>query len=223
MGYVYIDDADVLHHVSSAGVDNVIATGVTQAEVAPAGRRIAFAQVGVQSSVIWGYDVGLLARYQLAVESAAVSDLAWAPAGNRLAYIRHDSSTASLKVRNLTGTGVITTITTGTDISAPAWLPDSVHLVFAAPIQTAGGSLTKAFVVSALAPPAALTPALALPSDPNVAVASPVPSPDGHQIAFLNGNQVWLMNGDGTRPMPLTSFDPASFPYSCRTPAWTRA
>jgi len=54
-------------------------------------------------------------------------------------------------------------------------------------------------------------------------VGSPVPSPDGHQVAFLNGNQVWLMNADGTRPTALTNLDPTSFPYSCRIPAWTRS
>jgi hypothetical protein len=54
-------------------------------------------------------------------------------------------------------------------------------------------------------------------------VASPVPSPDGHQIAFLSGDQVWLMNADGTRPTPLTKQDAASFPYSCRALAWTRS
>jgi hypothetical protein len=31
------------------------------------------------------------------------------------------------------------------------------------------------------------------------------------------------MNGDGTRPTPLTTFDATAFPYSCRTLAWTRA
>jgi Tol biopolymer transport system component len=175
--------------------------------------------------VIWGYDVGLQARYELAVENAPVSDLSWAPAGNRIAYLRQDVGTTTLKVRNLTGPGVTTTIAGGSDIGPPAWLPDSVHLVIAAGLPSTGGAGTvrKAFVVSVIAPPAALTTALGLPSDPAVSVANPVPSPDGHQIAFLSGNQVWLMNGDGTRPTPLTTFDPESFPYSCLTPAWTRA
>jgi Tol biopolymer transport system component len=62
-----------------------------------------------------------------------------------------------------------------------------------------------------------------LPADPKVDVASPVPSPDGHQLAFISSQQVWLMNADGTRPTPLTRLDPGAFPYSCRTPAWTRS
>jgi Tol biopolymer transport system component len=167
--------------------------------------------------------VGLQARYELGSEAAPISDLIWAPAGNRIAYLRQDIGATSLKVRNLAGSGATTTVAGGGDMAAPAWMPDSVHIVFAASVQTATGSLRKAFVVSVIAPPAALSPALALPSDPGISVADPVPSPDGHQIAFLDGNQVWLMNGDGTRPTALTTFDPGSFPYSCKTPAWTRA
>jgi WD40 repeat protein len=223
MGYVYIDDTGELHRRSSGGLDSVISDAVSQVAVAPGGGRVAFVEVRPRSQVIWGYDVGLQARYQLAVEDAAISSLSWAPAGNRIAYLRQDSTSASVKVRSLTGPGATTTIATGPEIGAPAWLPDSVHLVFAAAIQTSAGTLRKAFVVSVIAPPAALTPALGLPSDPSINVANPVPSPDGHQLAFLNGKQVWLMNGDGTRPTPLTAFDPESFPYSCRAPAWTRA
>ena len=78
-------------------------------------------------------------------------------------------------------------------------------------------------LVNVVAPPAALNPASGLPSDPNVDLAAPVPSPDGHQIAFVSGGQVWIMNADGTRPTALTRLDPVAFPYSCRAPAWTRA
>jgi hypothetical protein len=222
-GYVYIDDGGALHHLSSGGVDDVISASVSQAAVGPGGGRIAFVESGPQSSVIWGYDVGLKARYQLAVENAQISNLSWAPAGNRIAYLRQDVGITIVKVRNLTGPGTTTTVATGTEIGVPSWLPDSVHLVFAAAVETTSGTLRKAFVVSVIAPPATLTPALGLPADPAISVASPVPSPDGHQLAFLNGNQVWLMNGDGTRPTPLTVYDAESFPYSCRTPAWTRA
>jgi hypothetical protein len=223
MGYVFIDDGGALHQISSSGVDTVISTAVTQVTVSPDGARLAFVEVGPQSSIIWGYDVGLQARYELAVENGQISDAAWAPAGNRIAYLRHDIGVTTLRVRNLSGAAATNTIASAGDIGAPAWLPDSVHLVFAAGVQTTTGTVRKAFVVSALALPTALTSALGLPADPSIAVANPVPSPDGHQIAFLNGTQVWLMNGDGTRPTPLTTFDVTAFPYSCRTPAWTRA
>jgi hypothetical protein len=223
MGYVYIDDAGALHRMSLSGVDSLIAAAVGEAAVAPDGGRLAFTVVGSQSSIVWGYDVGLQARYQLAVDPSPISNLSWAPAGNRIAYLAQDVGTTTLKVRDLTGPGAITTIATGADIGAPEWEPDSVHVVFAAGLQTTTGVVRKAFVIGAIAPPIALTPALGLPSESSVSVANPAPSPDGHQIAFLNGNQVWLMNGDGTRPVPLTAFDAETFPYSCRMPAWTRA
>jgi Tol biopolymer transport system component len=223
MGYVFIDDGGALHRLSSNGADTGISPAVSEATVSGDGARVAFVEVGPQSSVIWGYDVGLQARYELAVENGQISNVSWSPAGNNIAYLRHDVGVTTLKIRRLNGAGATSTIASAGELGAAAWLPDSVHMVFAVGLQTTTGTLRKAFVVSVIAPPAALTPALGLPADPAIAVATPVPSPDGHQIAFLNGAQVWLMNGDGTRPTPLTSFDSASFPYSCRTPAWTRA
>ncbi|HEV2027364.1 MAG TPA: Ig-like domain-containing protein [Candidatus Dormibacteraeota bacterium] len=223
MGYVFIDDAGVLHRASADGPDEVIATDVAQATVAPNGLRVVFVQGALAPNVVWGYDVGLRARYQLALDTGPVSDVSWAPSGNRIAYLRTDTAGAiSLRVRNLTGPGTTTTVATG-DLGSPAWLPDSTHVVFAALAPGAVGSTHKAFVVNIVAPPAALNPASGLPSDPTIDLAAPVPSPDGHQIAFVSGNQVWLMNADGTRPTALTRFDPASFPYSCRAPAWTKA
>jgi hypothetical protein len=223
MGYVFIDDSGALHRLSSDGVDTLISPSVTQATVSPDGSRLAFVEAGQQSSVIWGYDVGIQAHYELAVENGQISGATWAPAGNRIAYLRHDIGVTTLKVRNLAGAATTIPVASAAEVGTPAWLPDSVHLVFAATLPTTTGALQKAFVVSAIAPPAALTLALGLPADPGIRVTNPVPSPDGHQIAFLNGTQVWLMNGDGTRPTPLTTFDATSFPYSCRAPAWTRA
>jgi hypothetical protein len=222
LGYVYLDDLSTLHRLGADGVDDLIAPNVALAAVAPSGARVAYAITLGSSSAVWAYDVGLKARYQLALEAAPISDLSWAPGGNRIAYLRHDVATTNLRVRNLTGSGDTVTIASG-DLGPPAWLPDSTHIVFAAKIATPGGTSHKAFLVSAIAPPAALSSALGIPSDQGVDVVNPIPSPDGHQIAFLSGDQVWLMNADGTRPTPLTRFDAGSFPYSCRAPAWTRA
>ena len=221
MGYAYIDDAGVLHRQTIDGSDEVIAADVAQATVSPNGLRLAFVQGALAPDKIWGYDVGLKARYQLAIDTGSVSGVTWAPSGNRIAYLLSDSTTTRLRVRNLTGAGTTTTVASG-DVSAPAWLPDSTHLVIAA-APSADSSNHKAFVLNVAAPPAVLSAGSGLPSDPGVDLSAPVPSPDGHQIAFLSGNEVWLMNADGTRPTALTKFDPVSFPYSCRALAWTRA
>ena len=221
MGYVYLDDAGVLHRQRVDGTEDVIASDVREAAVAPNGLRLAFIHRRLSSNEVWGYDVGLRTSYLLVVDTAPVSSAAWDPAGNRIAYLRHDLSTTTLQMRSLTGGAATTTLLSG-DIGRPAWLPDSTHLVFSAIVTTATATLKKAFVINVVSPPATLNAAAGLPSDPAIEVASPVSSPDGHQIAFLSGDQVWLMNADGTRPTPLTKQDPAAFPYSCRALAWTR-
>lgn len=220
MGFVYIDAAGVLHRQAADGSDTVIATDVGEAAVAPGGLRVAFVHASTNANQVWGYDVGLRAQYVLVTDSAPVNSVAWDPAGNRIAYLRSDPSTVSLRLRSLTGASATTTLISG-DIGAPAWLPDSSHLVFAARSAVGAATLRKAFVINVVSPPSALGAAIGLPSDP-IDVGSPVSSPDGHQIAFLSGDQVWLMNADGTRPIPLTKLDPLTFPYSCRALAWTR-
>jgi Big-like domain-containing protein len=221
LGYAYIDLTGTLHRWSADGADEAIATNVYAAATAPSGQRVAFVRSDGTASTVWGYDVGLRSQYELSTEAGLVSDLSWSPAGNRIAYLRQDGSSSALRVRSLTGQALTATIATG-DIGHPTWLPDSTHIVFAAGIATADGFARKAFLLSVIAPPAALTAALAIPSSLALDVADPVPSPDGHQIAFVSQDQVWLMNADGTRPTALTRFDSSSFPFSCRTPAWTR-
>jgi hypothetical protein len=222
MGYVYIDESGGLHRMSSEGEDDVIATDVAQAAVAPNGLRVAFVQGAEAPGEVWGYDVGLRSRYQLALDTGPVIDVAWAPSGNRIAYLRSSLGSVTLRVRNLTAAGSTSTIAEG-DLGPPAWLPDSTHIVFAAVAQGATSPNHRAFVVNAVTPPASLSPGAGLPADLDVDVSTPVPSPDGHQIAFVSGGQVWLMNADGTRPTPLTRADPVAFPYSCSEPAWTRS
>ena len=220
MGFVYVDPSGVLHRQAADGSDTIISRDVGEAAVAPDGLRVAFIHASSDANQVWGYDVGLRAQYVLVTDTAPVSSVAWDPAGNRIAYLRADSSAVALRLRRLTGASATTTLITG-DIGAPAWLPDSNHLVFAAGSNVGGAALHKAFVINVVSPPSTLSAAIGLPSDP-IDVASPVSSPDGHQIAFLSGDQVWLMNADGTRPTALTKLDPLSFPYSCRALAWTR-
>ena len=221
MGFVYIDDAGILHRQTGDGSDEIIASDVAEAAVAPNGLRVAFIHGTSDLNEVWGYDVGLRARYQLALDAAPVSSVSWSPAGNRIAYLRNDGASITLRVRNLTGAAATTSVSKG-DISRPAWLPDSSHLVFSAAVSSPDGALRKAFVINVVSPPATLSLAAGLPADPGIEVISPVASPDGHQIAFLSADQVWLMNADGTRPTALTRQDFASFPYSCRALAWTR-
>jgi len=222
MGYTYITADSVLHRLGADGTDETIAPNVVDAAVSPNGLRLAFIQGANAPDQIWGYDVGLHARYELAVDSGPVSAVTWAPSGAKIAYLRADAGATTLRVRDLAASGATTSVAKGS-LDAPAWLPDSTSIVFDAGLSTPSGLVHKAFVVDTVSPPASLNAALGIPADPSIDVTSPVPSPDGHQIAFVSGDQVWLMNADGTRPTPLTKEDPGAFPYSCRAPAWTRS
>lgn len=221
LGYVYIDGDGRLDRRSADGADELIATSVSQAAIAPGGQRVAFVRTAASTSTLWGYDVGLRSQYELSTESGTLTDLSWSPAGNRIAYLRDDNKAITLRVRSLTGQAATATIATG-NIGHPTWLPDSTHILLAASVGTSSGAARHAFLLSVVAPPVALTAAIAIPSDVSLDIATPVPSPDGHQIAFVSQDQVWIMNADGTRPTALTRFDPATFPYACRMPAWTR-
>lgn len=221
MGFVYLDRTHTLRRQTADGSDSVIANDVGEASITPDGLRVAFIHATASANEIWGYDVGLRTRYLLLADSAPVGSVAWDPAGTRIAYLRSDQKGTTLRLRSLTGAAGVTTLTTG-DIGPPAWLPDSAHVVFSATVSTANGPLHKAFVINVASPPATLGGAAGLPTDA-IDVVSPVSSPDGHQIAFLSGGQVWLMNADGTRPTLLTRQDAQTFPYSCRALAWTRS
>jgi len=222
LGYVYLQADGSLHRLTADGVGTLIASGVSSAAVSQDGRRVAYADLEGGRASIWGYDVGLKSRYLLTTDAGDVRSITWAPDGIRLAYMLVDTKGTSLRVHSLTGSASTTTVATGA-VGPAVWVRDSDHVVFAATVQTSSGPISKAFLVNVVAPPATLTAGLSLPTDPAVEVSNPVPSPDGHQIAFISGNQIWIMNADGTRPAPLTRFDPDSFPYSCRIPIWTRS
>src|SRR5207248_11794877 len=136
MGYVYIDDAGALHRRGAGGSDDVIATDVAEAAVAPNGVRVAFIHAATDPDAIWGYDVGLRARYQLALDSAPVSALAWDPGGKRIAYLRQDVSGMNLRLRSLTGAAATTTLTGGDIVCWAAGLPDATTLVIAPAIPS---------------------------------------------------------------------------------------
>jgi WD40 repeat protein len=222
LGYVYLDSDGALHREPIDSASFVIATSVAEVAVSPDGKRLAFTEPLTGSTNIWGYDVGLKSRYLLASDTGTVNDPSWAPTGNRIAYLRVDSGGTALRIRSLTGAAATTTAASG-DLGSAVWLRDSDHIVLAATVQAASGPVRKAFLINVAAPPPALVVGLGLPADPGISVSDPVPSPDGHQIAFISADQVWIMNADGTRPTALTRFDTESFPYSCLMPAWTRA
>jgi Tol biopolymer transport system component len=193
--------------------------------VSPDGERLAY--VDRTGTEVLGYTVELRSRYRVAVESASIDGVAWSPDSSRLAYrVIPAGGEVRLRVRSLLGAGAAATVAIGA-VDTPRWQADGRHLVFSATVPVAGAPQSLAFRVSiADAATAPLTVDEAIPTAAGLAIRDPVPSPDGHQLAFLQptvgGDQVAVMNVDGTGLVPLTAFDATGFPYSCSEPAWTR-
>ena len=228
-GFLYLDHGR-LARFTAEGRTVEIDTGVSEAAVAPGGLRIAYVvRHGGGASEIRGYDVDLNSRYRLQGEADAVDGLAWAPDGSRLAYrlATADPVRLQVRVRDLTGVGRTVTVGIG-DLDPPTWQADSRHVILSASVAGPAGPAWRAFRISATdATTRPLSYSDAIPSPPSVEIRNPAPSPDGHTLAFLagaaGGDQVWVMNADGTGLAQLTRFDPASFPYSCLALTWTRS
>jgi hypothetical protein len=226
-GYAFLDRG-TLQMLQLDGTRVTIATGVTEAAVAPGGERIAFvtrdASGPDRASEIDGYDAELRARYRLQTEPEAIDGLSWSSDSQSLAYRlgAADPTRRQIRVRSLHD-GTTTTVATG-DVSAPVWEADRQHVAFTATVPAAGGMVSKAFrfAVSDGARHV-LSAAAGMPSGPGVEVEQLSPSPDGHQLAFVStaGGQrgVWTMNVDGTGLTRLT--DPDRSSYSCSDVAWT--
>jgi len=225
-GFVYLR-GDRLNLLDATGRTAELAGGVGEAALAPDAEQVAYTVPGTGSTAIMAIEVELRARYRLLSEPGRVADLAWSPDGLRLAYRTPalDPAVSEVRVLSLTGPGGAITVARA-DTTPPRWLDES-HLVFATDVQTPTGTYSRAYRVSALAPGDVLPPAQRLPATGELDVRDPMPSPDGHQIAFLAGDggnyELWLMNADGTGLVQLTAYDAAAFPYSVRALAWTPA
>jgi hypothetical protein len=223
-GYVYLENGQ-LNQLDGSGDVVPLASGVDEAALAPDGDRLAYTIPSDRGTDLMAMEVDLRARYRLQVESQPISGLAWSPDGLRLAYrvVAIDATKTQVRVRSLTGAGGTLTVALG-DAQAPRWL-DGSHLVFAATVSGPSADLTRAFRVSALSAGGQINPAQGLPATGISDLRDPAPSPDGHQVAFLSndvdGQQVWLMNADGTGLVQLTDYDALAFPYSCVALAWT--
>ncbi len=162
-----------------------------------------------------------------------VSDAASAPNGLRVAYVRSSGSVSTVWGYDVGLRSRYELVTETGPLSDLSWSPSGNRIAYlredsggiALRVRSFTGQATTATVASGdIGHPTWLPDSTHVVFAAGVAieVADPVPSPDGHQIAFVSQNQVWMMNADGTRPTALTRFDAASFPYSCLAPAWTR-
>jgi len=217
-GYVYLDHG-TLGLLSASGPATAMATGVTQMTLSPDGEQVAYSTPAEGSTQLWVLSVELRSRYQLGAEPGAIAALAWAPDSSRLAYQVTAPGGTSIRVRVLAAAAA-TTIAVG-PVSAPAWDADASHLYLLAAVGNP--AVDRIYRVPTAAGRQTLTAGAALTAPPTLALGPPEPSPDAHQVVFVgsgvHGDELWLMNSDGTGLVRLTGGP--SYSYSCRDPKWT--
>lgn len=216
-GYVYLNEG-TLGLLSPDGSATALAQGVSEIAASPDGRQVAYALPDAGGTELWVLNVELRARSQLSTEPGAVTGIAWAPDSSRLAYQLVTSAGSSIRVRVLASPAA-TTVAQG-DVSDPAWDADASHVYLLA--SRGSPSVSRLYRIPTGSGAQSLTATGALPA-PGLVIGSPVPSPDGHQVAFVGtdqrGDEVWVMNSDGTGLVRLTGGP--TYAYSCRAPRWT--
>ena len=217
-GFVYLDHG-TLGVLNAPGAPVPLAEGVSELALSPDGQQVAYTIPDAAGTQLWLLSVELRSRYELGVEPGAVAGLAWAPDSSRVAYQVLTAAGSAIRVRVLSSPAA-TTVAAGS-VSAPAWDADSSHLYLLAVRGTPG--TVRLYRIPTTAGAQTLTPGTALPAPAGVAVGAPQPSPDGHQVAFdgtdVHGDEIWLMNSDGTGLVRLTGGP--DYAYSCRAPRWT--
>jgi Big-like domain-containing protein len=217
-GFVYLDHG-VMGVLSAAGSAVPLAQGVSEVALSPDGQQVAYTLADATGTQLWLLSVELRSRYQLGAEPGAVASLAWAPDSSRLAYQVLTAAGSAIRVRVLSSPAA-NTVATG-EVSAPAWDADSSHLYLLA--ARGEPAMDRLYRIPTTAGAQTLTPGTALATPPGLTVGPPEPSSDGHQVAFggtdARGDEIWLMNSDGTGLVRLTGG--ADYAYSCRAPRWT--
>jgi Tol biopolymer transport system component len=146
------------------------------------------------------------------VSAVQVSQPAWSPNGERLAFVKYENQTENMYVMNADGTGARRI---ATNAHSPSWSPDNRTLVVAVGVCVYDCALAR---LDADDPQ---QPAQAIPS---MAGSLPAWSPDGQKIAYvsLSGDdgfhQLRTMNADGTGDAAVSIRDHGWIPGASWSP-----
>jgi Tol biopolymer transport system component len=148
---------------------------------------------------------------------------AWSPNGTKLAFRRVTSSGPELLVYDLTATGASPYRRAGSlDITGAAWLNDNSTLI-AATGSGLNAALYRVNIFSA-SEAGGVVKVTGAKDAPNGSAPS-TPAYD-RRIAFVaqfdDLPQIDVMNGDGSRPQPLTVWE-ADYPFTGTAPNWSPA
>jgi hypothetical protein len=190
--------------------------------ISPDGKSVAYSTIDAQAlDHLWIMNVELRTRYRPIGLDDPADHPAWSPNGTKLAFRRVTSSGPELWVYDLSssGTGAYRRVAS-LDVSAIAWENDNSTVIAATGSGTAA-SLYRVNIFSA-GESGGVAKVTGVKDAPNGSVPT-IPVYD-RRIAFqglVDGlPQIFVMNGDGSRPQQLTAWE-ADFPYTASAPNWT--
>src|SRR3989441_6174966 len=187
----------------------------------PDGRSVAYSTADrVGQNHLWIMNLDLRSRYRPAGLADTADHPAWPPNGTKLAFRRMTASGPELWVYDLSTSGASAYRRGGPlDVTGAAWLNDN-STVFIATGEGVSAALYRVNIFSAgeVGGVVKVTGSKDAPngSTPNTPVYD-------RRIAFVGQvdglPQVYVMNGDGSRPQPLTEWE-ADYPYTGQAPNW---
>lgn len=128
----------------------------------------------------------------------------WSPNGNDILFTSSDAGFQRIFRIKIDGTGMIPLTGVVEDYSSLSWSPDGSKIVMC------DGSGPSIYTGNAFAES---VPVILVPS---TAAESTTWSPDGERILYIDNNQIYITNKDGTGVSPLTSD-----PWSYSSPVWS--
>jgi Tol biopolymer transport system component len=189
--------------------------------LSPDGRSVAYSTTDLQGvNHLWILNLDLRTRYRPIGLDDPADHPAWSPNGTKLAFRRLTAAGPELSVYDLSASGASAYRRGGPlDITGAAWLNDNSTLY----VGTGTGDSTALYRVNIFSAGEAggVVKVTGTKDAPNGSAPN-TPAYD-RRIGFVgrvdHQPQVYVMNGDGSRPQQLTEWE-ADYPYTGTAPNW---
>ncbi|HWT00144.1 MAG TPA: Calx-beta domain-containing protein [Pyrinomonadaceae bacterium] len=167
----------------------------------PDGSSIAFRIFSIEQNISGLYLIDADGSNQRPLTHGYAEHPTWSPDGNRIAFISQSPTTFKFDIHvvNSDGTGETNITNDAEQDNAPAWSPDGSKIAF---MRVVPGGTFNIFTIN---PDGSGLKNLTGSTQPE---RFPAWSPDGSKIAFSRGNQIFVMNADGSNagPLPTNAF-----------------
>ena len=190
--------------------------------LSPDGKSIAYSTADAQGTDhLWILNLDLRTRYRPIGLDDPADHPAWSPNGTKLAFRRLTATGPELWVYDVSASGSSAYRRGGAlDITGAAWLNDNSTL-FAATGSGASAVLYRVNIFSA-SEAGGVVKVTGSKDAPNG--STPTAPTYDRRVSFVGVvdqlPQIYVMNGDGSRPQPLTEWE-ADYPYTGQAPNWT--